>query len=61
MEDLITKEILLDALQRVKKLEEYLDIANRREKIIVLEAKTQENGFWDDNKSAQTVLKDIKI
>ncbi len=61
MEDLITKEMLADAIARIDKLKGYLTIEDRKVKIGSLEAQTQENGFWDDNQKAQSVLKDIKL
>jgi len=35
------------------------DLDNRRKEIARLESKTSESGFWDDNRAAQSILKEI--
>ncbi|MFZ5979489.1 MAG: peptide chain release factor 2 [Candidatus Zixiibacteriota bacterium] len=45
--------------QRLKKLRGIFDLDNRRDRITVLEQKTTQPGFWDNNQAAQEVLKEI--
>ena len=39
----------------------HFDLANSRQEIEVLEAKTLEPGFWNDQSNSQTVLKNLKL
>ena len=46
--------------ERIKKLKGYLNIDNRRATLQKLEESTQATGFWDNNQTAQVVLKQVK-
>nr|MBN2278911.1 peptide chain release factor 2 [candidate division Zixibacteria bacterium] len=54
-----SREYISDLSTRLSKLRGFFDIEGRREKINNLEQKTTSPDFWNDNQSAQTVLKEI--
>jgi len=60
MEEQLTTAHIDDAAERIEKLKGYLNIDARRETLVSLEESTQAAGFWDNNKTAQTVLKQVK-
>ncbi|OHX68245.1 peptide chain release factor 2 [Flammeovirga pacifica] len=51
---------LKDLLGRVNDLERYLDINNKKSEIEEKEKVTTAAGFWDDPKTAEVLLKEIK-
>ncbi|HYF30841.1 MAG TPA: peptide chain release factor 2 [Chitinophagaceae bacterium] len=57
----MTQEQLKDMRSRIQGLGRYLDVANRRDKIIRDKQLTLSPGFWDDNERATQILKDIKL
>ena len=48
-----------DFLKRVNDLKECLNIESLKKEITLLEEKTNESNFWDDNRSASKILKKI--
>ena len=53
-------KIELEALKpQVEELSDALDFENLKPQIEALEAKTMENGFWDDSKTSQSVVQKI--
>jgi len=60
MEEQLTVAHFNDANDRILKLKEYLNIDARREKLAELEVMSTAPGFWDDNKTAQAILKQAK-
>ncbi|HBI33735.1 MAG TPA: peptide chain release factor 2 [Candidatus Moranbacteria bacterium] len=58
------KEIL-DKLSEIKNklplLRDYLDVANKAQKIIKLEKKTTEVGFWNDNQKAAKISQEFEL
>ncbi len=60
MEEQLTTAHIDGASERIEKLKGYLNIDARRETLVSLEDSTQVTGFWDNNKTAQAVLKQIK-
>ncbi len=60
MEEQLTTAHIDGAAERIEKLKGYLDIDARRKTLASLEESTQVTGFWDNNKTAQDVLKQIK-
>ncbi len=60
MEEQLTVAHFNDANDRLQKLKISLAIDERREKLAELEVQSTAPGFWDDNKSAQAVLKQAK-
>ncbi|MBK8947144.1 MAG: peptide chain release factor 2 [Ignavibacteriae bacterium] len=49
-----------DQNEKLEKLRGYLDISNKVNKISELKKETEKDGFWNDQKSAQNVLQEIK-
>ncbi|MBD3403777.1 peptide chain release factor 2 [candidate division GN15 bacterium] len=47
--------------EKLEKLRGIFDLDTRRQKVEELEKRTTEPGFWDDNQSAQAVLKEINL
>ncbi|MCB0732078.1 MAG: peptide chain release factor 2 [Ignavibacteriae bacterium] len=46
--------------EKLSKLRGYLDIDKKESKIIDLKKKTEVDGFWNDQKNAQSILQEIK-
>ncbi|MDD2585908.1 MAG: peptide chain release factor 2 [Syntrophomonadaceae bacterium] len=53
------KGICLEILKNLDEVRASLDIDNRRQQIEMLQKKTMQESFWDDNLEAQRVLKQI--
>ncbi len=51
---------LASEIQNLKELGESLDLTGLTEKLNVLNAKIEEEGFWDDHEAAQKILKEKK-
>jgi peptide chain release factor 2 len=58
--EIISKDTLKSAKDRIDSLKIYLDIENRSQNIAELEEKTHAQEFWDDATAAQKILKEIK-
>ncbi|MFN4083051.1 MAG: peptide chain release factor 2 [Bacteroidia bacterium] len=56
----MTNDQLKDLKQRVDALRRYLDIDKKKFEINELEKKSQEAGFWDNPKEAESLLKSVK-
>ncbi len=50
-----------NVIRSLKNYEVIFDIDDKRDEIKNLQAKTNEQGFWDDNDQAQSILKQITI
>ncbi len=57
---MVSKEQLQELQNRLKSLQEYLQIEDKRIQIINEEEKTADAGFWEDQKTAQQVMKKIR-
>jgi peptide chain release factor 2 len=57
---MVTKEQVQELLQRVKSLKDYLKIEQKEIQIINEEEKTAVAEFWEDQKTAQQVMKKIR-
>lgn len=57
---MVTKEQVQELLQRVKSLKDYLQIEQKEIQIINEEEKTAVAEFWEDQKTAQQVMKKIR-
>ncbi len=57
---MVTKEQVQDLLQRVESLKDYLQIEQKKIQIINEEEKTAVAEFWEDQKTAQQVMKKIR-
>lgn len=44
---------------KIEKIKETLKIGEREKKISILEKKTTEDGFWNDKKTSQSIIKEI--
>lgn len=57
---MVSKEQLQALEGRLEALQQYLQIEDKRIQIINLEEKTADSGFWDDQKNAQQIMKQIR-
>ena len=57
---MVSKEQLQELQSRLKSLNAYLQIEEKRIQIINEEEKTADTGFWEDQKTAQQVMKKIR-
>ncbi|WP_421750411.1 peptide chain release factor 2 [Croceimicrobium sp.] len=57
---MVSKEQLQELQSRLKSLNAYLQIEEKRIQIINEEEKTADAGFWEDQKTAQQVMKKIR-
>lgn len=57
---MIGPEQLKELQRRTNALHEYLDIAKKEENIHRLEQESQADGFWDDPKEAEKILRQLK-
>ncbi|MBR1870118.1 MAG: PCRF domain-containing protein, partial [Bacteroidales bacterium] len=56
---MITPEQIKELHQRIDVLQDCLGIAKKRGEVAEKEAKSQEPGFWDDPKAAESFLKEL--
>ncbi|UPT69197.1 MAG: peptide chain release factor 2 [Sphingobacteriales bacterium JAD_PAG50586_3] len=56
----MTAEQIDELVQRIKALHGYLDIESKLQAMAADEAKSHTDGFWDDPKAAEILLKSIK-
>ncbi|MBC7949614.1 MAG: peptide chain release factor 2 [Chitinophagaceae bacterium] len=57
----MTQEKLQDMRSRIAGIRRFLDVANRQQKIAEDKQLSLSPGFWDDNKRATEILKNIKL
>ncbi len=60
MDELFTCDDIVALKTRIENLFRYLSIEVKRDSISELEAQTNVDGFWNDSKSAQVILRSIK-
>ncbi|MEZ5359584.1 MAG: peptide chain release factor 2 [Candidatus Zixiibacteriota bacterium] len=54
-----SREIVNGLKSRISKIGRYLDLDSRREKINKLEVKSSSAGFWDNQETAQAVMREL--
>lgn len=53
---LTTKQIAQNLVKEFKNLESLFDLKNKRAEMLKFEAKTTDPNFWDDNRTAQSIM-----
>jgi peptide chain release factor 2 len=60
MEEQLTRELITNSIERCTRVGKYLEIESRMSQVAKLEEESNSEEFWNNNQSAQVVLKKIK-